>query len=51
MIKIPKIRLNLITKYSNKNIFNPGVIIEVRFPKVKFDDTKVFGTTKSHKYY
>ena len=42
----------LINKYrSTKNIPNYGIIIEKRYPKIKTDDSKVYDTTKSHKYY
>ena len=42
----------LINRYrSTKNIPNYSIITEKRYPKIKSDDNKVYGTTKSHKYY
>lgn len=42
----------LINKYrSTKNIPNYGIIIEKRYPKVKTDQNKLFGTKQNHKYY
>ena len=28
-----------------------GILTEKRFPKVKSDETKLYNTTKTHKYY
>lgn len=51
--KLPTLKnIVLINKYrSTKNIPNYGIIAEKRYPKIKSDDSKVYGTTKSHKYY
>lgn len=55
MVKIKLTRLKdivLVNKYrSTKDIPNYSIITEKRFPKIKTDDNKLYGTNKNHKYY
>lgn len=52
MIKIPKIKIDVVHPEQRKvKPLGYGVIIEKRYPKVKTDENKLFGTNKTHKYY
>ena len=52
MIKIPKIKIDVVHPEQRKvKPLGYGVIIEKRYPKVKTDENKLFGTNETHKYY
>ena len=52
MIKIPTIKINTIKAEPKKpKKLGYGILIEKRYPKVKTDENKLFGTNKTHKYY
>jgi len=52
MIKIPTIKIDTVkVEHKKPKKFGYGILIEKRYPKVKTDQNKLFGTKANHKYY
>ena len=52
MIKIPTIKIDTVKAEPKKpKRLGYAILVEKRYPKVKTDQNKLFGTKPNHKYY